>query len=219
MPQYCMLILGQFGNQFSPSCMWDSRDWTEVVWLRYNPLSQFTIYLFFILEYLWPILGWNYRCRAHIYGWLTRYGIHFISMRKGIHRKVFCLTSLSVLGPHDSNCLMVHICNLYLQNVCLNMVRSWVSCSFIPKHKASPICPHWIEVFIDYVLFLSRQVLKHMKNSGFLLVFYFQIFNVILTFVWLENMSLRIVVWIKYVEGCFYRGTVIFNHVKICHLY
>lgn len=63
-----------------------------------------------------------------------------------------------------------------------------------------------MEIFIDYVLFLSRQVLKHMKNLGFLLVFYFQIFNVILIFVCLENMSLKIVVWIKDVEGCFTVG-------------
>lgn len=63
-----------------------------------------------------------------------------------------------------------------------------------------------MEIVIDYVLFLSRQVLKHMKNLGFLLVFYFQIFNVILIFVCLENMSLKIVVWIKDVEGCFTVG-------------
>lgn len=63
-----------------------------------------------------------------------------------------------------------------------------------------------MEIFIDYVLFLSRQVLKHMKSLGFLLVFYFQIFNVIVIFVCLENMSLKIVVWMKDVEGCFTMG-------------
>lgn len=67
----------------------------SVLDITYWATLPFTIYLFFILEYLWPILGWNYRCRAHIYGWLTRYGIHFINMRKGIHRRVLCLTFLS----------------------------------------------------------------------------------------------------------------------------
>lgn len=45
--------------------------------------------LFSILEYFWPIVSWNYRCRTHIYGWLVSCGMHFIYIKKDIHRKVF----------------------------------------------------------------------------------------------------------------------------------